>query len=754
MKINHYLASTCLAAAFATATTANAQTPAAQGDARVSTAASEGHNNVLNEIVVTAARQRAESVQSTPVAVTALNAALLERNQVASVLDLARIAPNLVIQRQLATANQVDIYLRGFGNISNDPAIDPPIALYVDGIYQPVGSGTQLDMFGVESMEVQRGPQGTLLGKNAPTGALSINGRRPTGEFGGALEASYERFNHKEIKGRVDIPIIEGVLAVNGSMAWKSGGNYIRALQFGGKRIFGGENVLAGRIGILFTPSSNFEWLVRLNGENTHNPQTGMRDLGYLPQQGPFQQPSVSCVVFGYCQPTERFTTNAGYRTQNVSDDRQISSQIIWHLKPVTLTAVTGFKTLNEVNSSDVDGSPAQIIDAERNPLAYQQFSQEVRISSAKGGGLDLGGHLDWVIGGFYSNYRYTNSQHLRIFVGAPGSFLLDSFQKGRTKSKAVFGHFVFNVTDKFNVSFGGRQSWDSKTHEFANVGDPTYIVDAPISFKNFSKEAGAQYKFTPNQNVYFRYAEGYRNGGYQGLPAGNIQRPYDAETVKTYEVGFKGDFFDHHLRTNLSLFQSDYKNLQRTAILPLTIPPFYGQFISNAASARVRGIEFESTIVPTAALTIAMSATYLDPKYKNYEVSLIAGEPAQNRDSFPFPYASKYTAKLAPQYVLDLSSGATITFGADATYSSTYYSGEVPYPSARIAPMVIVNGSIKYEEPNGKYYVTIYGQNLTNKYYLENYTTQPTAPGSASFFSIGADHKPITYGATVGVKF
>src|SRR5690606_18918841 len=125
---------------------------------------------------------------------------------------------------------------------------------------------------------------------------------------------------------------------------------------------------------------------------------------------------------------------------------------------------------------------------------------------------------------------------------------------------------------------------------------------------------------------IYFRYAEGYRNGGYQGLPANNVQVPYNPEEVKTYELGAKADFLDRRLRTNLTIFQSDYKGLQRTTIASIPIAPFFGQYITNAANARVRGVELEATIVPVDAFTISMSATYLQPKYKDYVAAIIAG--------------------------------------------------------------------------------------------------------------------------------
>jgi iron complex outermembrane receptor protein len=705
-------------------------------------------NNILNEIVVTGSRRRTESVQSVPLAITVVNAASIERNRIETVEDLSRVAPNLTITRQTGGPNAAVIFMRGFGNYNNDPATDPPIALYVDGIYQPIASGTNMDTFGVESVEVERGPQGTLLGKNAPTGAISITSRRPTGEWGGAGAISYERFDQKEIKGRINIPVVPGLLALNASLAYKEGGDYIRASQFGNRRLYGGQEILAARIGALFTPSDNFELLVQLNGENTRNSQFGTRDYGYLPPSG-LQSRSLACGLFGDCTPTPRFVSDTTSKRPNRSDDRQAAATATWKLTPLTVTSVTGYKTLNEIGFSDFDGSIAPVGFQTGTDTKYHQFSQEVRLSSASGGGLDLGGHLDWVLGGFYSNFKYKTNWNL-VPLGNPVS----NNQDGRTKSYALFGHFIYKFSEKLNATIGMRQSWDKKTHSYRNYGQTVTFVDTPLSFKNFSMEAGVQYKFTPSQMVFFRYAEGYRSGGYQGTPAGNVQRPYNPETVKSYEAGVKADFFDHRLRTNLAVFQSDYRDLQRSTFVSIPVSPFVALFTNNAASARVRGIELETTIVPIDALTLSLSGTYLRPKYKNYVASVVPGQAPQDISHFPFPNSPKYTVKFAPQYVADLGGSGKLNLHGDLSYSTSYNTSDIPFPLARVRPMALVNAGVKWEDPSDRYYVEVYGRNLTNRYYIQNYNSQPTAPGGLTFFAIGIEARPRTWGVGAGFKF
>lgn len=277
-----------------------------------------------------------------------------------------------------------------------------------------------------------------------------------------------------------------------------------------------------------------------------------------------------------------------------------------------------------------------------------------------------------------------------------------------------------------------------------------------PVCFRHFQWKQGRNVnspssKFTPGKQVYFRYAERYRAGGFQGLPSpGGAQAPYRPETVKTYEIGFKGDFLDNRLRTNISAFISRYSNLQRTVIGSLPVAPFYTQIIRNAANATVKGIEFEATAVPVDNLTIQTSVTYLDSQYKNYVASFIPGLPATDNDHFPFPYSSKWTAKFSPQYVVDMGA-SRLTFSGTAAYASRYYVAGIPYPAARVRSLVDVSARARLELEDGKYAITLYGENLTNNHFIENFTTPPG--GSALYFA-GQDHKPVTYGIILGAKF
>jgi iron complex outermembrane receptor protein len=702
--------------------------------------------NVLQEIIITAARKRNEDVQSVPLAITALSAADLEQRGVSSLTELSGLAPSLALHRSVATVSQASIFLRGFGSDSNDPSIDPPIAIMVDGIYQPTFSGNLVDLFDVESIEVERGPQGTLLGKNAPTGALVITSRRPTGEFDSEVQLGYERFGLIRAKARADFPLISGVLAGNVSMSYADGGNFVRDL-YTGLTEFGGENAKAVRASLLYTPSSDFKWYVSARAELRRDPQSGIRDISYYGASGPLQRGAIECVIFGFCTPTQPNTNTADLTESTRSDTVYVSSQMDYSLTPVTLTSLTGYIHDHHINVSDSDGVQIAVVQSPNNPAHYDQVSEELRVASNKNGGFDLDGRLDWLFGGYFSNFRYEDTESIDI-LGA----MLRNNQRGSSRSEALFGHGIFNLTDQWSVSAGGRETWDRKTHNYISTGETIRYFDNPATWNNFSVDTGTQYRFSPHELVYFRFGQGYRGGGFQGLPSpGGTGGTYNPEKVNTFEIGMKADFLDQHLRVNAATYDSSYHDLQQNVLKPLPIAPFYEQVIGNAASAKTRGVELEVTAIPLERLTLNASLGYIDAKYEDFVAAIVPGLPTDN-SNFPFPYTSKWTGSLSESFRMSLPhhlGSAELDAGWD--YRSEYSAANLPYPAAHVGGFGLLDASMKLTDDSGRYSLTFYGHNITNHQWL---TSVLTVPGQVAPFFITLDSKPAVYGVTFGAKF
>jgi len=748
------IASSCLTMP-ATAQTA-AQAPADQ-QAR---AAAQG--NLLEEVVVTAARKRSENVQTVPVAVTAINQDMLVAEHVTNLSNIARLAPNLQMSHQVGTDDVVTIYMRGFGTYSNDFAVDPHIATFVDGIYQPALVGTLIDMFDIGQVEVQKGPQGTLLGKNAPIGALYISTAKPTGDFSGEIEGDYGSYDHFGLRARLNVPIIKdadgnAILAGKVSLVEKEGGNWVYN-TFTRQRQFGGENAKAGRVSLAFRPDDNFEWDLVVSQLFDRSPQPGSRAVnnypGYPGSSSSVTQPSsITCLIKVDCGPTAYGTSAIGFTDRGRGDTLEIASNMSYHFEPVTLTSVTGLIKYQSANNQDVDGLPEAILDAYGNPYLYDQESEEFRISSNKGGGWDLDGKLDWVLGGYYSNFRYSSAQDLGIFQFAmPGVANVYTHQDGLTESEAAFAHAIYHITDELSGTFGMRYSRDHKDHDYiSHAGGPTNY-DTPITFYSRTFEAGISYQFDPDHLVYFRFAQGYEAGGFVGYPAcdgcGSSFRP---ETNNAYEVGTKNDWFEHRLRTNIALFRNELSDLQVESALPIPQPPGFQQLTTNAGSATVQGAEFEITGYPTPELGTHLNVGYLQPKYNQFigtACSNVAGKP-RDCSGIPFALAPKWTVDLGADYTLDLPDDlGSATLSADWSYKSSLYVSDPPYPSSFQNGYGLVNASLKFVDASRKYSVEFYGTNILNRRYKAEFSD----PGGLAMFAL--DGRPAEWGMRITAKF
>jgi iron complex outermembrane receptor protein len=702
--------------------------------------------SVLQEIIITATRKRNEDVQSVPIAITALSAADLEQRGVTGFTDLSGLAPSLELHRSVASVSQASIFLRGFGSDSNDPSIDPPIAVVVDGIYQPTFSGNLVDLFDVQSVEIERGPQGTLLGKNAPTGALMITSRRPTGEYASEVQVGYERFGLVRAKARADFPIVSGILAGNFSISYADGGDYVRDL-YTGRTEFGGVNAKTVRGSLLFTPSSDFKWYVSARAELRRDPQSGVRDISYYGTNGPLQRGAIECAVFGFCTPTQPNTNSADLTGATRSDTVYVTSQMDYSLTPVTLTSLTGYIHNHHVNVSDSDAVELPLLGSPDNPAHYSQVSEEVRLASNKSGGLDLNGRLDWLFGGYFSNFRYEDTEGFNIL-----GTVLGNNQQGTSRSEALFGHAIYKITDAWSVSAGGRETWDRKTHNYVSTGETIRYFDTPAAWNNFSVDTGTQYQISPHELVYFRFGQGYRGGGFQGLPSpGGTGGTYNPETVNTYEIGLKADFLEQRLRVNAAAYDSTYHDLQQNVLKSLPIAPFFQQIIGNAASAKTRGAELEITAVPMERLTLHASLGYIDAKYEDFIASIIPGPPTDN-SLFPFPYTSKWTSSLGESLRMPLPNNlGSAALNASWDYRSAYSAANLPYPAAQVGGFGLLDASLKLNDDSGRYSLTFYGQNITNHQWL---TSILTVPGQVAPFFITLDSKPAVYGVTFDAKF
>jgi iron complex outermembrane receptor protein len=729
-------------------TTASDNTSVAQ-QSQAAPAPDSAHGNILEEVVITSARKRAESVQSTPVAVTALDDAVLDRAHVADMKDLDHLAPNLHINSQLSSTNNATIFLRGFGTIADDPASDPAVAVFVDGLYQPTLTGELLDLYDVDKIEVLRGPQNTFLGKNSPSGAISVTTKRPTGNLDGQVSIEYGSFRRIEGRALLDFPIIPGILAAKIAINVKDGGDYVRNVFYGTDE--GGHKTKSGHLALLFTPNDRFEWLVTSFATFDRSPQQGLQNTNVRIAYPPYQPIPLTCTYFKFCNPAAPYTTNSNYTVRTHANQFQVASNMSYSFDAVTLTSVTGYQYYRGANNTDVDGLPIDGITAINNELDYDTQSEELRLTSRKKGGWDLNGKLDWVLGAYYFHQRYTFDQPLLIF--APP--VIEQGEVGRTRSYALFGHGEYHLTDPWSVSFGVRESVDEKTHSYsiaAPLPNNKFYYDRPIDFHNTSYEAGTSFKFSDDKMAYIRFAQGYHAGGYVGVPSlppavagsANYYRP---ETVNSYEVGAKTDWLDKRLRVNMAFFLGKYKDLQRSITKAIPVAPGFVTSQQNAASATAEGAELEMTAVPTNSLTVHATVGYLNTKYDSFTAD-ITGLGVTDNSGIPFAFAPHWTIDVGGDYVVDLPQNlGTATFNADWDFHTAQSLSGVPGPAVSQNAIGLLNAGVTFKDRSEKYQLVIYGRNILNRYYVASATDNPVA------FSV-ASGLPANWGIKLSAKF
>jgi iron complex outermembrane recepter protein len=596
-------------------------------------AQSDSDQGGIREIVVTA-QKRKESIQDVPVAVSALDSTALAQSAVEDIRDLAGRVPSLVVDIVNAGPSAAAISIRGISFEDIEKSFDPAVGVVVDGVFVGTNTGQLLDAFDLESIEVLRGPQGTLFGRNTIGGVISVRRSRPTGEFGVKGSIGYADYNSWRGRLTVNTPEIGSVLALKGFVAWDKTDGFLRNITQ--NRRSGNDETLSIGATAQIKPSDNITALVtyehfRQRGEtqSTSVSETG-KDLicRAIPGAGgtvirPFA-PANQCdrIARG-----DNLYEVFGNIAEPVSFDvDRLSAEITVDIGAFELVSITGWQKSDESVRQDFDSTSINFFDTLRNQ-DYEQFSQEVRLEG------DLSDQINLLLGAYYFNSSYFLNQTTNI-----GFLARTATQRSGVDSKsyAGFADVKFKLSDRFNLGIGGRYTRDKKSF-VSNFGlnvtgaCPVGIfgITAPDcvgdrSFGKFTWRASADYELADNKLIYASYSTGFRSGSFNGRAATPAAKgPYEPELVKAYEVGLKADWLDRRLRTNIALFRTDYTNKQEE-IVEATPPPFNAinpqqTVVRNAASARINGLEVEMIAKPSDSITFFGSFSYLDAKYRRF---------------------------------------------------------------------------------------------------------------------------------------
>ena len=714
------------------------------------------------DIIVTAQR-RAESIQSVPVAVSALSADQLESSAIQDLRDLAGRIPSLVIDSVAAGPSAAAISIRGVSFEDIEKSFDPTVGIVVDGVFIGTNTGQLLDSFDLAGLEVLRGPQGTLFGRNTIGGVINVTRTKPTGNFGIKASLNYGSFNTKTGRFVINTPTIGGVLALKGFVYYDDTEGFYNNPTL--RRTAGKYETLSGGVTAKITPATNVEALItyehiRERGETVVTPLSNNLDLICIL---PFGIPRAECNR--NAEPFRGvYTTFQNIETPVINDTDGITGQLTVGLGGgFEFVSVTGWRRNKEDVTQDFDGSSISFFSTRRRQT-YEQFSQEFRIVG------DVTPWLNALVGAYYFNSSYVIGQATRSPLFGANTLFLNANSKSR--SYAGFVDLKIKPAEKLTINLGGRYTSDRKqlASNFGVFVDgapcpaPAVLCQGSKTFDKFTWRLSADYQVATHAMIYASASTGFRSGGFNGRGSSpTTLGPYDPETVTAYEIGLKADWLDRRLRTNFAVFQTDYKNKQEE-VVQATAPPFNASpqetVVRNAASARIRGFEAEIVAVPDDNLTINASLSYLDAKYLAFRRDVNGDNIPDNVSTLSLRRAPELTWSIGATYAREVGTGK-LELSSQFRYVDQYATSIVPNRPIIIGQVIndtrsiaearkILDASIAYTLPVGgtEMRFTIYGRNLTDNRGLSS------ALPVAGLFTFGSGRAPRSFGGEIMFKF
>ncbi|MCP3732125.1 TonB-dependent receptor [Sphingomonas sp. MG17] len=586
------------------------------------------------EILVTAQR-RAERIQDIPAAISALGSESLERAGIVSLDSVAPQVPSFYFGS--AGASRPQMYIRGIGTRSFDPGSESSIGVFVDDVYLGRAAGSFNALRDIERIEVLRGPQGTLYGRNTIGGAVNVISKAPTSDFTGDFEVGVSNYG-----GYEGVAAVGGPLTGDGSLKFRAAGwrsyrdGYLTNLTTG--TTFQGVDNWGGRLRLTWEATPEFKIdLTAEYGKDGNEAAFAGFGRGSGPTATTPANPSL--VFFGrpgqvpIAYPGGRYE---GYMTHDPSSDRDVQTyigRIEYDAGFATLTSISAYRDQKLAEARDLDGTSVDAL-YHMTGEQTQQFTQEFRITSNPTGPASFEGALDWIIGGFYYHDDSARSDLYNVGVGSTAFALTGAtqvqgiFGNYKVKSYAAFGQFTWHITDALDFTVGARYTHDKKSArqrgETTSPGVP--LIPAPFDVTNaadyssFDPRFVLDYKISRDVSVYASFSRGFKSGGFQNaaISAAQANQLFNPEKITAYEVGFRSEWLGRRLKLNISAFQYDYQDLQVSRFISRPGVPIIN-IISNAASSTVKGVDFELGLKPTDTLTFNFTYGYLDARYDDY---------------------------------------------------------------------------------------------------------------------------------------
>lgn len=698
------------------------------------TSPGDGDARRLGTITVMARRVE-ENLQDVPVAVTALDTEMLEDKQVGDLLDLQSIVPNINMATNTGTANAARIFLRGVGEDESRGAVDQAVGVYVDGVYIGRSVGSLFDVVDLASIEVLRGPQGTLYGRNTIGGAVKLTSLKPQFENAGDLRTTAGNNGRYDIRATGNLQLADKTaIRLTGLLRERDGFHDLTpngGNSGEGRDKLGRTHVMALR-GSFYTEFSP-GWSLLVAADQTIDRSDPIPDSaapGFDADDNIFTiEPLPGAVCAAGSTAIGCFTA---YDQRSASSG--VSATLEGEFGALDFTSITAYRTLEDELVTRI-GSPFS------QETEQDQFSQEVTLSQA-------GEKLSWLVGGYY----FTEDLSLDSVFIFP--FSIDT----STESNALFGQGTYALTTALSVTAGLRYTSESKHFSGANLLLP-FSRDDSADFENVSYTIGADYRFNEAALGYAKYSTGFKSGGWSpdAFSGTAVFLPVDEETLQSFEVGLKTDLFDNSLRVNTAAFFNQYEGLQIGATVPgLGFTRF------NVDETEISGLEVEGVWQVTDNFQINGNLGLLSAEYTsitgdqargltNNGAGCPAGTNAADNaqiiacaKNLELKNAPEYKATIGALYTVPLQSGEFIFSGDYSVEDDTWSLVANSPPHALTRGPTLLNARIKYESVQG-WSVAVWGKNLTD----EQYWRASTAGSFTTYAS-----EPQTYGIDLGWKF
>jgi iron complex outermembrane receptor protein len=714
----------------------------------------KGASGGLEEITVTA-RRTAESLQQTPVSITAITGEEIEARGVTGIGDLARTAPNVTLQQNTAGFGKSALaYIRGVGQSDMLPAFEPGVGFYVDDVYQGTLFGALVDLTDIERVEILRGPQGTLFGKNNEGGAVRFFSPRPQGDNSGYVEVGYGSYNRQEIKGAFDISLIPDRLFFRASAGMNSYNGYVRLIDFVcafpaqsgtlprtapanqtgdcSNGTLGADDAKALRAALRWIPADNLDItltadVLRDQGEPgaetllAANPIIGAI-FGPLAGGVPWDSRFVSGNPYITYSTYTNSNTGLTFPKVNNISSFGLTNTIEWDTSfGIHVRNVLAYRRYNGEFIEVWGNAPVHTDDNYFKPY-HHQTSEELTLS-----GKAFGNALDWTVGGYY----FKSLTELNDYIDIPlVNFAFYGKDPVDDKDTSAFLNVVYHAANKLSIEGGVRHTSQSKLYTFYRFvptppGQPQQILPGfdpnlpkESSISRFDYRASVSYQWTPDVMTYVQYATGFKGPGVNPRPSSAADvLPFKEEDLKAYELGAKTQWLDNHLRFNVSAYLSDYSNLQLSIATNENGVP--GSSVSNAGHVRITGVEAELEAEPVDRLLF--SASFGHMKYDIRDLGPAAGFPGGPALGDQAPYVPNTKYSVAMQYQIGLGSVGMLTPRFDWTYQSKTYADVSNAPLGETDGYGIADFHLNYDAPGDKWQGRIEVRNLFDKVYYVN---------------------------------